>query len=314
MSRIANDGAFPSAGARYKDFPPGWGHLKIPVSSRAAALAGLALYAPCKRRGILAQKAAWVGVRLLGPAVLPGRSKTWRPPLEAEQWNVLLTKIQAVTGTFDAVAGYQRLQATRPGFGLLLLRDGGPVAFVKLRQGPDESFALEAGAHADVWRFAPRSFSVPEPLGVDHCCDWHFFAARALPPGLHRPADDPPLSVIVGEISEALGRLPPAADTPSHWRPMHGDFTPWNLRSLGGPLWLIDWEEAAWGPPGADEVLYRASSAALQGRSSDFAASLETLQFWEQQADRLTTNKRDHQFRHALNQVLRGMRAHATDR
>ncbi len=47
---------------------------------------------------------------------------------------------------------------------------------------------------------------------------------------------------------------------------MHGDFTPWNLRSAGrGPLSLVDWEDAGWGPPHADEVLYRAVSAALGG-------------------------------------------------
>ena len=45
---------------------------------------------------------------------------------------------------------------------------------------------------------------------------------------------------------------------------MHGDFTPWNLRSSRTrALSLVDWEDAGWGPPDADEVLYRAVSAAL---------------------------------------------------
>ncbi len=31
---------------QYKDFPPGWGHIKVPLSSRRAAIAALGLYSP----------------------------------------------------------------------------------------------------------------------------------------------------------------------------------------------------------------------------------------------------------------------------
>jgi aminoglycoside phosphotransferase (APT) family kinase protein len=38
---------------------------------------------------------------------------------------------------------------------------------------------------------------------------------------------------------------------------MHGDYVPWNLREDdAGQLWLLDWEDAAWGPPRADLVRY----------------------------------------------------------
>jgi aminoglycoside phosphotransferase (APT) family kinase protein len=38
---------------------------------------------------------------------------------------------------------------------------------------------------------------------------------------------------------------------------MHGDFVPWNLREDSqGQLWLLDWEDAGWGPPLADLVRY----------------------------------------------------------
>jgi hypothetical protein len=295
-------------GNRYKDFPPGWGHLKIPTSSRAAALAGLALYAPCKRRAIWAQRAAWLAVQLVGPACLPGQSRVWRPPLEPGSWDALLETLRSRLGKFDAIAGYQRLQVSRPGFALLLLRQDQPIAFVKLRQGPGTPFVNEARAQAEVWRFGPRSFSVTEPFGVGEACGWHYFAVGALPPRLHRPPHDPPLSTILAEIGQALAGLPMTPDTPAHWRPMHGDFTPWNLRSVGKALCLIDWEDAAWAPPGADEVLYRASRAALRGRVTDFQAPMETLLFWEQRVERWRTNKRDDQFRDALRQALRGMR------
>jgi len=45
---------------------------------------------------------------------------------------------------------------------------------------------------------------------------------------------------------------------------MHGDCTPWNLRLVGSDLFLFDWESAAWGPPGADEVMYRSTALSLK--------------------------------------------------
>ena len=51
--------------------------------------------------------------------------------------------------------------------------------------------------------------------------------------------------------------LPPAVGIPPHWRPIHGDYVPWNLREdSSGQLWLLDWEDAGWGPPLADFVRY----------------------------------------------------------
>jgi len=81
----------------------------------------------------------------------------------------------------------------------------------------------------------------------------------------------------------ALRTLPRRAETPPHWTPMHGDFTPWNLRRLDdGPLLLFDWEDAGWGPPGADEVLFQATEAAL-GRATDSGwAREEALAYWQE--------------------------------
>ena len=71
---------------RYKDFPPGWGHLRIPTSSRRAALAALAMHSPCKRRGVYFQRAAWIVSSLLGPKALLGREAPWNPPMEEGLW------------------------------------------------------------------------------------------------------------------------------------------------------------------------------------------------------------------------------------
>ena len=114
-----------SPAPRYKDFPPGWGHIKVPMSSRAAAQAALTLYAPCARRGRLAQWAASACIAVLGPRALPGSSFPWLPMSEPE-WAVLDDLWQRELGAFDEVTGYSRLQAGRAGAALLLLRRGCP--------------------------------------------------------------------------------------------------------------------------------------------------------------------------------------------
>jgi glycosyltransferase involved in cell wall biosynthesis len=79
-------------------------------------------------------------------------------------------------------------------------------------------------------------------------------------PRLHRPAKWHPARMrrVAEDVSVALeGVLPRPEGVPAHWRPMHGDYVPWNLREDdSGQLWLLDWEDAGWGPPHADLVRY----------------------------------------------------------
>ena len=126
----------------------------------------------------------------------------------------------------------------------------------------------------------PRFFVVIEPQGqairhyripsngsfrVTACTDsfqyeaWSVRQYEALP-RLHRPAkwNAQRMRRVAEDVSLALeGLLPLPAGTPAHWRPMHGDYVPWNLREdPTGQLWLIDWEDSGWGPPLADFVRY----------------------------------------------------------
>jgi hypothetical protein len=79
-------------------------------------------------------------------------------------------------------------------------------------------------------------------------------------PRFHRtPRWDPVALVAVAqEASQLLDKeLTRPEGIPAHWRPMHGDFVPWNLREdRAGVLWLIDWENAGWAPPWADVMRY----------------------------------------------------------
>ena len=297
------------AGARFKRFPPGWSHLFLPTSSRRATQAGLALYAPCTRRGAWAQRAAWVVTALFGPSLLPGRGTSWEPPTGAETWAELTRRWRDALGRFDAVAVCMRTQATRQAaFSLLLLRDEAPTAFVKLRRDGDGKLTNEARALAAVSRFGPKTFDVPRLLLDGAEGGWKFLATRALPARLHRPPSDPPLREIVGEIGGALADQPRPPGTPAHWRPMHGDFAPWNLRRYERRLVLVDWEEAGWAPPGADEALYDAVRAVMQGRRPGGCASDEVVAFWQRRVLAPAPQTRDDRLWRAVGAALESMR------
>ena len=266
---------------RYKRFPPGRGAVMIPLSSRANALAGLAMYSAVRPRAALAQRVARVGIRFLGPRILPGAATAWARPMADEVWAALQERWRHTLGVFDTAAVYERGHENRPGVALLLLRDGRPLAFIKVRSTDTGSLANEAEALREVWRARPRTFSVAEPLDDGEYEAWRYLAMAPLPPSLHRVPVDAPIQPILEELRAALASHPRPRDTPPHWQPMHGDFTPWNLRQLRpGVLTLVDWEYAGWGPPGADEVLYRASEAAVTGRDPERSDMHEAIRFW----------------------------------
>ncbi len=293
--------------ARYKDFPPGWGHIKVPMSSRRAARAALALYGPSGARGVWAQRAATIAVAVFGPGALPGRAFAWTP-VGGPEWPALAEVLERELGSFDEVAGYDRLQVTRRGVAVLLLRDGAPLAFVKLGRGDDADLSNETRAMQAVWHHRPRSFLAPQPLAAGSTGPWHYLASAPLPPGLHGPARRPPLADVLADIDTALGSLPRSSETPAHWRPMHGDFAPWNLRTLaGGGLALIDWEAAGWGPPGADRVFYEATSAALGRRRPAPCDMYEAVEFWRQRVVAGPGASRDDRLARRLHQALRQM-------
>jgi hypothetical protein len=268
----------------YKSFPPGWNHLYVPTTSRRAALTGLTLYASCKPRAILAQRLAWTLVAILGSRALPGRGRTWDPPLAPEPWAELLERWRRELGPFGSIAVYQRLQAQRTGLALLLIGERRPLAFLKLQHGERPGLDTEALALRQLEVYRPRSFRAPALLGRDSLGEWRYLAMTPLPARLHRPPRDPPLHEITREISDALGALPRGVSTPAHWTPMHGDLTPWNVRRFPSHgLAVVDWEDADWGPPDADHALYRASAAALRRRRAPLPrVDLEAVDFWEQ--------------------------------
>jgi hypothetical protein len=196
---------------------------------------------------------------------------------------------------------------------LLLLRGASPIAFVKIRHGHSEALANEERAVRAMSVSAPGSFRVPKPLSSGVVAGWHYLAVAPLPVVCHKVPTNPPLQAILEEVRGGLASLPRPHGTPPNWQPMHGDFAPWNLRATAdGALYLVDWESAAWGPPDADEVYYRATEAALTGRPAPQLRAPEAIRFWREQFTNHSGGRRDRALTVALAQVLDRLSADGT--
>lgn len=249
-------------------FPPGSGNVLVPrAASRASAAAGVSLYTASRPIPLLLQTAAWTCARLAGPRVLPGSPSAWTPPVPSAAWDDLAAQWERVLGPVDELAIYERKQASRSGIGLLLQRAGRPRAFVKLRRGGEGLHAEQRILHALTAR-RPRSFEIPEPLGEGGVGEWRWSALSPLPPRPTRPCFD--AGAVLRELPELLADcVARPVPSPPASAPMHGDLTPWNLRRAGrGRPWLIDWEDAGYGPTGADEVYFSATAAVLRRQRS----------------------------------------------
>lgn len=248
-------------------------------------MAGLAMYTPSKRRSMLAHRAAFALVGIAGARVLPGETHAWDPPFEPTTWSKLTQLWREQLGPFDDMAIHLRRPARRQGVSLLLTAAGTPVTFVKLRSERPERLAVECSV-LNCLHDRTQQAAVPAVCATGEVDCWHYLALSPLPAKIHKLAADPPAVAIVDEYSHTLeaawARQRPR-DAGSDWLPMHGDFTPWNLRALSsGRLVLFDWEDAEWAPPRADLLWYDATIARKRFRTqpSGVVHSDEVVQFW----------------------------------
>lgn len=262
----------------YVRVPPGRRHIWVPTGSRRSVAAGLTLNTPSRPRSARGVALLWAVTRLLGPRLLSGAKQTWSPPVTPARWSDLLACWSRDIGPFDEVAIYERPQGSRTGCALLLLERGRPRALVRL--GCNGESMQREGAIAERMRSVSGSpVRVPSVLASGDLGTWHWIAFEPFPARPSASPARPPLAEISDAIGRGLADLARPMDTPDHWVPIHGDLSPWNLRLVKGQLWLIDWEDARWGPPGADAAYFLACRWWSRRRPS---VSPEVAAFWHE--------------------------------
>ncbi|MFP3882611.1 MAG: phosphotransferase family protein [Actinomycetota bacterium] len=203
-------------------------------------------------------------------------------------------------GEYDEWAVYRPSQTERPGVALLLLRAGISRGFVKLRPEWDARVEQLATSRLN----EAETFTAPTVVGLHSSGGWTSLGLTALPGRIHSPRIPAPIRAIAEEASELI-RL--AAPCPPGWRPMHGDFGPWNLRRMRGigPV-LFDWEHAAPAPPLADLVFYAAAAKAV-GLSVQIESEFsdEAVAFWREEIPRrFGRDRRDDRLARSMLEVL----------
>ncbi|MUN39968.1 phosphotransferase [Actinomadura litoris] len=285
-------------------------NVLVPAWSRRGALAGISLITRSKPAALAAQWALYGAVAAFGPRAVPGPRVAWEPPGGRERWEALRARV----GTFDDLALYERPQASRTGLAAVLLRAGRPTGFLKLREEPGELDREERALSAFPEGRA-EGFRVPRVLDRGETAGWHWMVIEAMPPRPARPVRGVELEPLLGDLQRRLKDvLPRTAEIPPHWVPMHGDLTAWNLRRCGPGLpWLIDWEDAAWAPPGADVVYYEATRVAVFGKPSSPDAGrghAEAAEFWLKRVALRSDGDHDAPLKARLSEVLRSMNPH----
>lgn len=278
---------------RFIRFPPGQGNVFVPVSPRRDTLTGLSLYAGCRRHVLVAQRLTSLAVAVGGSAVLPGGRLDWQAPMPAEQWADLLDTWRRQLGNFERFALIVRRQRSRSGFALLLLRAGEPVAFVKVRE--DAAPLLREERALALLRDRPVPLvNVPTPVATGTSGDLTWLATSPMTARPHRPEPHAPVAALIAQVQDRLAALPRPPGVPAHWEPMHGDLAPWNLRRAADRRWLLDWEDAGYGPPGADALYYRLTCASVAVPTDPIDThSEEAIAFWRSTLDQRRDGEAD---------------------
>jgi hypothetical protein len=155
----------------------------------------------------------------------------------------------------------------------LLFTDGQPVGHLRLETG-------EAARHRQsILPSAPQgprtSISWPQLLDSWHDASGFGQLTTGLPitryTSTNLNADE--LLDLRADLAETL--QPECSPPAGNWEPVHGDLTPWNLRTRpDGNRVLFDWEDAGWGPPFADLVRHLSTS---RGGESQFRSLTSTI-------------------------------------
>jgi glycosyltransferase involved in cell wall biosynthesis len=259
-------------GRRHHLRPAVWafprGKPQVFANSATTIGRGIAVYAfgrkiPRVVQRVAATQAAVPGLR----SMVAERHDRPEPVCGWAQWDTILDEVAALSPRPPREWLHFRSQWAKQRSSALALDDSGrPLFFVSIE--PRE----RASVHPKV---SGGSFRVPACLESYVRAGWQVRVVEPLPRYHRATGWDPRLIArVAGDVPRALaGVLPRPDGVPEHWIPVHGDFVPWNLRrGPGGQLWLVDWEDACWGPPGADLVRYLVAGESLRRSTPEATA------------------------------------------
>lgn len=242
-------------GVTYRAPLAGRGRILVP-SRVPRIMGGVGMHGACSLPGLAAAWALQATTRL---AVAPFSLKAIAPELPPVDWESWRKENIPWAASPDRWVIGLPADPRRRRFHILLLDESHrQVGFAKFSTNPLAEFAVRVREHLD--RSDPSTFWTPRLLAHGAVSGWHFTVDSAMPEGFHRPARLAPerrraiLDEIRGILRQGLG-----SDV------VHGDFGPWNVRSIKGhPVIVLDWEEASPGSAGMDE-LWHAVNVGLMG-------------------------------------------------
>jgi glycosyltransferase involved in cell wall biosynthesis len=243
------------------------GKPQLFANSPRALSQGVLVYAFGRRIPRLVQHGIALQVLLPGiRRLVAERRRRIEPVCGPEVWEIILQKLQHHTNGTIGEWVHLRSQVEKPRSSAIGLNsEGRPEFFLTIEASDGISRAL----------LPVSSFRVPACTASFRVADWSVRQHELLPQ-YHRPAawNRDRIAQVAADVSLALGALDRPAEIPSHWRPMHGDLVPWNLREDGrGQMWLMDWEDAGWGPPLADVLRFVVAYQSLAPSSPERIAA-----------------------------------------
>lgn len=211
-----------------------------------------------RRFPVLSHKALCVSLRLPGLRLYTACEAGFEPSCGWENWYRLLILIERCEYS-DVTWAFFKSQWKERNFSAIGLDQSGVAKVLAQVQ-----LKTELTFHPEI---QAQLFRVPRILRTDTLEDWSIRCYEAMPP-YHRPVlwDAGKICDISAEVSSALEKvLDRPFGIPSHWKPIHGDMTPSNLREdHQNRIWLIDWEDVTWAPPLADVVYFGVNAVSMR--------------------------------------------------
>jgi glycosyltransferase involved in cell wall biosynthesis len=257
-----------ASAARHRLRPVVWGFPRgkpqVFANTPRGVGSGISVYAFGRQVPTAVQAAAVAQMAIPGlRSVLAERHDRPDPVCGWDTWDSILHQVRLSRQRVPADWVHFRSQWPKQRTSALALDDTRTPRFLVV---------VEPGGKASLHpKSSVESFRVPVCLDSFEYDGWHVRVVEPLPKYHQATAWElTRIRRVVQDIPKLLdGLLVRPRGMPAHWTPLHGDFVPWNLReSTGGQLWLVDWEDAKWGPPLADAVRYLVADCSLKSTSS----------------------------------------------